>query len=217
MSRQSGQFSRSVNPKQTQMATSKPQRKRSAAPTIAQSLRNKENSLVEKYYASLTKVHVDIPSNIRIGSEGDDIAEIRLQIMRSMIDPKNFDVFLMSSFGKYLLEGINDPEKVEKQGITRVSEFIKEQNNFQKATQRAKFDACIQQSRIDVKKGSSKREVSRSSLGLQSRSAFYKQHLDYVHNTRIPESDQLRINKLVKGELARLQKQLQKSTRPLSF
>ena len=37
---------------------------------------------------------------------GDDIAELRLQIMRNMIDPKNFDMFLSSPFGRYLLEGI---------------------------------------------------------------------------------------------------------------
>lgn len=68
--------------------------------------------------------------------------------MKSMIDPKNFDLFLQSSFGKYLLEGINDEEKVEKRGITKVSQFIREQNNYMKATRRAKFDACVQQSRI---------------------------------------------------------------------
>lgn len=67
---------------------------------------------------------MDLPRVIRFGSEGDDIAELRLQIMKSMIDPKNFDLFLDSPFGKYLLEGINDEEKVEKRGITRVSEFI---------------------------------------------------------------------------------------------
>ena len=63
--------------------------------------------------------------------------------MKSMIDPKNFDLFLQSSFGKYLLEGINDEEKVEKRGITKVSQFIREQNNYMKATRRAKFDACV--------------------------------------------------------------------------
>ena len=53
--------------------------------------------------------------------------------MKSHIDPKVFDLFLQSSFGKYLLEGINDPEKVEKKGITKLSEFIYQQNNYFKA------------------------------------------------------------------------------------
>lgn len=44
--------------------------------------------------------------------------------MKSMIDPKNFDLLLQSPFGQYLLEGINDEDKVEKQGITRLSDFI---------------------------------------------------------------------------------------------
>ena len=50
--------------------------------------------------------------------------------MRNMIDPKNFDQFLSSPFGRYLLEGIHDEEKVEKKGITKVSQFIKEENNY---------------------------------------------------------------------------------------
>ena len=73
---------------------------------------------------------MDLPGVIRFGSQGDDIAELRLQIMRNMIDPKNFDMFLSSPFGKYLLEGIQDEEKVEKKGITRVSQFIKEENSY---------------------------------------------------------------------------------------
>ena len=50
--------------------------------------------------------------------------------MKNMIDPKNFDMFLSSPFGRYLLEGIQDEEKVEKKGITRVSQFIKEENSY---------------------------------------------------------------------------------------
>ena len=76
---------------------------------------------------------MDLPRVIWFGSEGDDIDEIRQQIMKSLIDPKNFDLFLDSPFGKYLLEGINDAEKVEDQGITKVSQFIKEQKNYNKA------------------------------------------------------------------------------------
>ena len=68
--------------------------------------------------------------------------------MKSLIDPKNFDLFLDSPFGRYLLEGINDADKVENRGITKVSQFIKEQNNYKKAMQKAKFDACLQQSRF---------------------------------------------------------------------
>lgn len=50
--------------------------------------------------------------------------------MTSLIDPKNFDVFLESRFGKYLLEGIQSEEKVEQRGITKVSEFIRAENNY---------------------------------------------------------------------------------------
>ena len=53
--------------------------------------------------------------------------------MKSKIDPKNFDLFLQSDFGGYLLEGINDEEKVEKKGITTLSEFIHTQNTYKKA------------------------------------------------------------------------------------
>ena len=54
-------------------------------------------------------------------------------MMKSKIDPKVFDFFLSSSFGKYLLEGIHDEEMVEKKGITKVSQFINESNSYQKA------------------------------------------------------------------------------------
>ena len=107
-------------------------------------MRDNEKKLRDEYLSSLKSAPMDLPRVIRFGSEGDDIEEVRLQIMKSMIDPKNFDLFLDSPFGKYLLEGINDEEKVEKRGITKVSEFIKVENNYKKAMQKAKFDACLQ-------------------------------------------------------------------------
>ena len=68
--------------------------------------------------------------------------------MRSLIDPKNFDVFLESAFGKYLLEGIQKHEKVEAKGITKVSQFIQQENNYLQAAQRAKFEASTQGFRL---------------------------------------------------------------------
>jgi len=68
---------------------------------------------------------IDMPRMIRFSTEGDDIEEVRLQLMKAKIDPKTFDVFLQSPFGQYLLEGISDEEKVEHRGITKVSEFIR--------------------------------------------------------------------------------------------
>lgn len=73
---------------------------------------------------------MDLPRVIRFGSKGDDIKEVRLQLMKSMLDPKYYDAFLNSSFGKYLLEGIHDEDKVEDRGITKISQFINEQNNY---------------------------------------------------------------------------------------
>lgn len=51
---------------------------KSAAPTIAQSIRNKEKQLEDAYYASLKSCPMDMPRVIRFGSEGDSIEEIRL-------------------------------------------------------------------------------------------------------------------------------------------
>jgi len=91
---------------------------------------------------------------------------VRKAMMQAKIDPSNFDLFFQSSFGQYLLEGIEDEDKVEKQGITRVSQFIKEQNNYQKAMQKAKFDACLQQSRIETTSQLKKKEAkSRETKG----------------------------------------------------
>lgn len=68
--------------------------------------------------------------------------------MRSMIDPKDFDVFLESPFAKYLLENINNEAKVEEKGITKVSEFIRAENNYMAAKRRAKFEATVQVNRF---------------------------------------------------------------------
>ena len=50
---------------------------------------------------------------IRFGSKGDSIEEVRLRMMKNLFDHKNFDVFLSTPFGKYLLDGINDDEKIK--------------------------------------------------------------------------------------------------------
>ena len=63
-------------------------------------------------------------------------------MMRNLFDYKNFDVFLGTPFGKYLLEGINDDEKIRKQGISKVSEYITVNKTYHKAIKRAKLDAC---------------------------------------------------------------------------
>ena len=85
---------------------------------------------------------------IHFSSDGDSIAETRLQMMKSLLDPKNFDVFLESPFGKYLLHGIQSEEKVEKRGITKVSEFIRTENNYTAAKRHAKFQATMQVNRF---------------------------------------------------------------------
>ena len=62
--------------------------------------------------------------------------------MLNEIDRAGFDSFLRTPFGQYLLEDIDDPDKVEAKGITKVSDFIKENNMFWKATRKVKQDAC---------------------------------------------------------------------------
>ena len=105
--------------------------------------------------------------------------------MKSVIDPKNYDLFLQSPFGKYLLDGINDEEKVEKKGITKVSEFIHDQNNFKKAIQRAKFDACLQQSLFQ--KPVVKKPVVRKPM---SKGEYYRKNLEHMKDNRISLKDQ---------------------------
>lgn len=80
---------------------------------------------------------------IRFGSKGDSIEEVRLKLMKNLFDHKNFDVFLSTPFGKYLLDGINDDEKIKMQGITKVSEYISTNKTFYTALRRAKLDICL--------------------------------------------------------------------------
>ena len=49
---------------------------------------------------------------IRFGSQGDSIEATQVRMMRNLFDYKNFDVFLGTPFGKYLLEGLDDNEKI---------------------------------------------------------------------------------------------------------
>ena len=49
---------------------------------------------------------------IRFGSKGDSIEEVKLKMMKNLFDHKNFDIFLSTPFGKYLLEGIDNDETV---------------------------------------------------------------------------------------------------------
>ena len=62
--------------------------------------------------------------------------------MMQTFNRANFDLFLNTKYAKYLLEDINNPAKVEDKGITRVSEFIKVNNNHIKANLKMKQDAC---------------------------------------------------------------------------
>ena len=102
--------------------------------------------------ASLRECPLDMPRLIRFSTEGDEIAETRLQMMQSLVDPKNFDVFLESPFGKYLLEGITNEAKVEQRGITKVSEFIRAENNYTAAKRRAKFEETMGANRLKERK-----------------------------------------------------------------
>ena len=80
---------------------------------------------------------------IRFGSKGDSIEEVRLKLMRNLFDHKNFDIFLSTPFGKYLLEGIDNDELVRLQGITKVSEYISTNKTFYSALKRAKVDLAL--------------------------------------------------------------------------
>ena len=64
------------------------------------------------YLASLTKCALEIPKMIRFGSKGDSIEEVKLKMMRNLFDHQNFDIFLSTPFGKYLLEGIDNDEAI---------------------------------------------------------------------------------------------------------
>ena len=53
-------------------------RQRSAAPTIAESIRLKEKRIERDYFESLQSCPMYLPKEIRFGTENDDIAEVRL-------------------------------------------------------------------------------------------------------------------------------------------
>ena len=80
---------------------------------------------------------------IRFGSKGDSIEEVKLKMMKNLFDHKNFDIFLSTPFGKYLLEGIDNDELVRLQGITKVSEYISTNKTFYSALKRAKVDLAL--------------------------------------------------------------------------
>ena len=118
-------------------------KKSARTPTIAKSLRDKEKKMHDEYLSNLHSCPMDMPRAIYFSSTGDDVEEMRKKMMRSLIDPKTFDYFLESPFGKYLLEGIQEEEKVEKRGITKVSEFIRAENTYVQAKKKAKFEAAL--------------------------------------------------------------------------
>lgn len=64
--------------------------------------------------------------------------------MKNLFDHKNFDVFLSTPFGKYLLDGIGDDGAIKQQGITKVSEYIATNKTFYTALKRAKLDLTLQ-------------------------------------------------------------------------
>ena len=61
----------------------------------------------------MAKCALEIPKMIRFGSKGDSIDEVRIKLMKNLFDHKNFDVFLSTPFGKYLLDGIGDDEAIK--------------------------------------------------------------------------------------------------------
>ena len=146
-----------------------------------------------------------------------------------MIDPKNFDIFLESPFAKYLLEGIQDEKKVEEKGITKVSQFIRSQNSYSKAMRRAKFEATMQVNRNKENKERPQSKTRRASESYQmmnnvkpapkqvGRTEYYRQFFSMVKENNIQPEEKLRADKIVKQELARMQKMMQSKSRPKTF
>lgn len=175
------------------------------------------------YLSNLQECEIDLPKMIWFGSEGDDIEEVRHKLMRGLIDRKQFDVFLESQFGKYLLEGIHNEDLVEKQGITKVSQFIHKQGSYWKATQRAKLDACNVQSNSSLqrKKASPaanqrQRKASQNRKTSQTREEFYKEYMKKFEMQRFSHTRLREINSLVKECLLKLQSNM-KLNRGMSF
>ena len=61
----------------------------------------------------MAKCALEIPKMIWFGSKGDSIDEVRIKLMKNLFDHKNFDVFLSTPFGKYLLDGIGNDEAIK--------------------------------------------------------------------------------------------------------
>lgn len=59
-------------------AATRHKRQRSAAPTIAESIRLKEKRIERDYFESLQSCPMYLPKEIRFGTENDGIAEVRL-------------------------------------------------------------------------------------------------------------------------------------------
>ena len=70
--------------------------------------------------------------------------------------------------------------------------------------QKAKFDACLQQSRFKPRGKKPKSGGSPDKTKGQSRAEFYKSYLDYVDKNRITVEDQQRVDKIAKNELMRM-------------
>jgi hypothetical protein len=122
-------------------------------------------------------VYIDAPRQIRTGSKWDSIQEIRRLRMQQMFDHKKFNTFLASKFGQYLLEGIDDPD-LEKQGITRVSQFIKEKKTYYKAVRSVKNDVCAMPKQSMVYAENYKTAPSR----IDKKSPLYLQELQKMFN-----------------------------------
>jgi len=60
-------------------------------------------------------------------------------VITNSFDHANFDAFLDTTFGKYILEGILD-SSVDKEGITKVSEFINKRRTYPKASKKSRFE-----------------------------------------------------------------------------
>ena len=126
--------------------------------------------------------------------------------MRNLFDYKNFDVFLGTPFGKYLLEGLDDNEKIRKQGISKVSEYITVNKTYHQAIKRAKLDLSRTNSRKRVammpEEDEHKPDPDRPS---RYKARLYEHYDKLYEDTRLSLEETRKIQKTCKEELAKLQ------------
>ena len=188
---------------------------KSKTPTLAEAKRHVQKELQDLYLSRLDTANIDLPKTIYSSSQGDDIEEMRLRMMMNIFDRANFDIFLKTAFGKYLLEDLNNPDKVEQKGITKVSEFIKENNTYIKATKRVKLDACSVISRhnkdrfkIDLKRKDQQskkaKEMGKVCLENMSKTELFDYYFDYLKDKILTQEQKSKIKLAVQEELQKL-------------